>query len=305
MRLESAITDYLFSKYDLSPATRRWYEEKLRAFAAWASESANADDLEQVTSQLIRQYLASLWGSDSQYTHKPLSTYTVHGYAQVIKGFFSWCASEDLASEQIAKRVRLPRVEIKVIEVFTPAQIKQLYAACATEMTPALAARDKAVLSVLLDTGIRATELCGLTLDDLHLSIADSYLQVFGKGRKHREVGLGNTARLDVHRYLYRHRQAPPDERHAFVGRYQQPLTSSGLLQVIERLGMWAGIEGVRCSPHTFRHTYAVRYIAAGGDVYALSRLLGHTSVSVTENYLRAFRSKDARRGLSVLDNLK
>lgn len=304
MRLSVALDEYRFACLDLSPQTQRWYTEKLQMFRTWA-EGQGTSELEDVTPALVRRYLAHLRETSNPRTGKPLSTYTTHGYAQVIKGFLAWCAREELISEKVAKRIDLPRVETKVIEIFTPTQIKRLFVVTSKEITPALAARDKAVLSILLDTGIRASELCSLTLDNTHLTTTDAYLRVTGKGRKEREVGLGNEARTALHRYIVRHRDAPEGERHVFLSRKRGPLTVSGLDQIIYRLSEWAGIEGVRCSAHTFRHTYAINYLAAGGDVYKLSRLLGHTGVGVTENYLRAFRSKDARKGLSVLDSLK
>jgi site-specific recombinase XerD len=304
VRLSVALDEYRFATLDLSPKTQRWYGDKLTAFQTWAEENGTSE-LEDVTPALVRRYLAYLRGTSSQRTGKPLSSYTTHGYAQVIKGFLAWCAREELIPEKVAKRIDLPKVETKVIEIFSPAQLKRLFFVTSKEITPALATRDKAILCVLLDTGMRASELCGLTLDNTHLTTTDAYLKVLGKGRKEREVGLGNEARTALHRYITRHRDAPEGERHVFLSRKRGPLTVSGLDQIIYRLSEWAGIEGVRCSAHTFRHTYAIHYLASGGDVYKLSRLLGHTGVGITENYLRAFRSKDARKGLSVLDSLK
>lgn len=304
MRLSVALDEYGFACLDLSPKTQRWYTDKLTVFRAWAEEQGTTE-LEEITPATVRHFLAYLRTTPSARTGKLLSTYTTHGYVQVIKGFLAWCAREELIGERVAKRIDLPRVETKVIETFTTTQLKRLFAVTGKEMTVALAARDRAILCVLLDTGIRANELCSLTLDNLHISPTDAYMKVYGKGRKEREVGLGHESRASLHRYIVRHRDAPEEERHVFLSRKRQPLTVSGLDQIIYRLAEWAGIEGVRCSAHTFRHTYAVNYLAAGGDVYKLSRLLGHTSVSVTENYLRAFRSRDARKGLSVVDSMQ
>lgn len=81
----------------------------------------------------------------------------------------------------------------------------------------------------------------------------------------------------------------------------------SGLEQIIRPIGSRARIKGVRVSPHTFRHTYATLYLLNNnGDIYKLSRLMGHTSVKVTERYLGAIKAKQAREGgQSVLDQLK
>ena len=91
----------------------------------------------------------------------------------------------------------------------------------------------------------------------------------------------------------------------SIVGFKERQFTPKGLDDLLYRLRDRAGISGVRCSAHTFRHTYAFNFIKVGGDVLRLSRLLGHTSVLVTENYLRCFGSQDARGGLSVFDTLR
>ncbi len=305
MRLPDALTEYEYSILSRSPATQAWYLQKLQAFLAWCA-AHDLHELEALQAGHIRRYLATLASTPSEKTGRPLSTYTVHGYAQVIKGWLAWCQAEGLTERSAADRVDMPEVDEKVIETFTPAQVKALFAATIHAPTPRLEARDRAILAVLFDTGIRASELCGLTLDCVHLTPQEAYLKVLGKGRKEREVGLGKEARRDLHTFLYRYRHAPLDVPFVFLSRYGQPLNRNLLDQLFRRLGRAAKLKGVRCSPHTARHTYAVRYLEAGGDIYKLSRLLGHTSVKTTEIYLKAYRAKEARKGgLSVLDLLR
>ena len=168
-----------------------------------------------------------------------------------------------------------------------------------------MVARDKAILAVLLDTGIRAGELCGLMLDCVHITAKEGYLKVMGKGRKEREVPLGIKSRRLLHEYLKRFRPAVTDEDHAFLGHQHEPLSVNALDQMLYRLGRRAKIKGVRVSAHTWRHTFAINFLAQGGDVYVLSRLMGHESVQVTEVYLRAVQASQARKtSKSVLDNL-
>lgn len=304
MDLKEALNEYRFSILQLSPKTQGWYLQKLGVFVDWCAQQ-NKNTLEQLTAGDLRRFLAEARTRNNPQTGAALSSYTIHGYAQVIKGFLSWCAGEEMISERLAKRVEMPRVDVKVIETFTQEQIKRLFAACALAPTPALLARDRAILAVLLDTGIRASELCGLTLENVFLEPQEAFLRVFGKGRKEREIGLGKSARAALYRYITRYRKAPKEERHVFLTRLHEPLALGGLESLFYRLRDAAKITGVRCSPHTARHTFAVNYLAAGGDVYKLSRLLGHTSVTVTENYLRAYQARDARKdGLSVLDQM-
>lgn len=303
MELSQALNEYRYEVLHLSPKTQAWYLQKLGVFLEWGA-AQNKNTLEQLTSGDLRRFLAEARARNNPQTGAPLSSYTLHGYMQVVKGFLTWCADEDLVSERLAKRIEMPHIDVKVIEIFTPEQIKRLFAACAEERTLPLA-RDRAILSVLLDTGIRASELCGLTLENAFLEPQEAFLRVFGKGRKQREIGLGKTARAALYRYITRNRKAPKEERHVFLTRIHQPIALHGLEDLFYRLRDAASITGVRCSPHTARHTFAVNYLAAGGDVYKLSRLLGHTSVTVTEHYLRAYQARDARKdGLSVLDHL-
>ncbi len=133
----------------------------------------------------------------------------------------------------------------------------------------------------------------------------DPFIRVLGKGRKQREVGLGATSRKLLRVYIVRWRKADKAERHVFVNRMGEPMTPGGLNTMLYRLEQWSGVTGVRVSCHTFRHSYACAFLLQGGDVYRLSRLLGHTSIRVTERYLGAIQSRQARQGGSVLDRLK
>jgi integrase/recombinase XerD len=157
---------------------------------------------------------------------------------------------------------------------------------------------------VLVDTGIRAGELCGLQMNHVSLTPTDAHIKVFGKGDKWREVGMGERCRKELRRFVNKHRDAEKGtEATVFRTRRGEPLTERGLFGIIQRLGREAKITGVRCSPHTLRYTYAVASMRESGDIYRLSKLMGHTSIRITENYLKSFTQADARRGaVSPLD---
>lgn len=293
MTLKQLVDDYLSEcSITLAPTAMRWYEQKLGAFVVWAEDAP-------LTTHTINQFLTHLQATPSERTGLPLSSHTLHGYAQVVKSFTRWCVEQDLLEK--APRVKMPGVEQKVIEVFSEAQIKQMLQATHQEETPALAHRDRAVLLFLLDTGVRAAEACSLPLVDLHVEAG--WAKVLGKGRREREVSFGQATRVQLVRYLRRYRRG--DVPQVFTGKRGEALTPSGLDQLIYRLGDWAGIEGVRCSAHTFRHTFAVNFLTRGGDLYALSRLLGHSSVKTTEIYLRATTARQVRTAaLSLVDQM-
>ncbi len=137
------------------------------------------------------------------------------------------------------------------------------------------------------------------------MTVRDGFLRVLGKGRKQREVPIGVNARKMLHDYIRIAHTTEIGENHVFLGYRHEPLTVSALDQMLHRLKQRANITGIRVSAHSFRHTFAMNFLAQGGDVYVLSRLMGHESVQVTEVYLRSLRAEQARKSSkSVLDNL-
>jgi site-specific recombinase XerD len=305
MDVRSAVDAFLAAKYTCAASTRRGHAVRLGIFAAWCE--AHSLTLEQLTARALRQFVEDVGKRPGLKGSEHLASSTVHWYGASIKAFLTWCARdeefEDLVSTKTFARLPLPRADSTVIETFSVEQLQALLRATDKQL---YAQRDKAIVAVLLDTGIRAAELCGLVLKCVWLDTDDSYIRVVGKGRKEREVPLGRAARIALRRYITRYRH-PKDqaEQHVFIARGGTPLTVQGLRQVIEQLGERTRIRDVRVSPHTFRHTFAVQFLLNGGDIYKLSRLMGHTSVKITERYLQAVSAKQARSSNhSVLDNL-
>src|SRR5260221_9729170 len=136
---------------------------------------------------------------------------------RIIKAFLHWCVRQDLVSPGLLNKLEMPKVEQKVIEVFTPQQIAALFRACEEDELPWLVERNKAILAILLDTGIRASELTDLTLERVHIALDEAYLVVNGKGRKQREVGLGKKSRNLLHRFISRYRPNVPGDTHVFL----------------------------------------------------------------------------------------
>lgn len=303
MEVDTAVKEFLAAKRHLSPYTRRSYRQRLGVFADWCK--AQGLTMDSIQARSVRAFLEDVSKRHGR-QGTPIEASTLRVYATVIRTFLAWAAKEDdldiVISPTIAQRLSPIPVETKVIETFTAEQLQALFAACEQSMFPV---RDKAVLSVLIDTGARASEVVGLMLDSVWLEADDSYILVRGKGKKQREIALGRQARLALRRYITRHRKPKSStEQHVFLSRSGKPLQPRGLSQLLSALGRTAGVQGTH--PHRFRHHFACQYLLAGGDVYKLSRLMGHTSVKVTERYLSAVKAKQVRsNGYSVLDHLK
>jgi integrase/recombinase XerD len=98
-------------------------------------------------------------------------------------------------------------------------------------------------------------------------------------------------------KYIHKYRKpANPSELALFIGRRGEPLQYGGVKSILEDVKKASGIEGVRVSAHTFRHTFAKFYLERGGEVFKLSREMGHSTVQITEIYLKDYRSSEARR---------
>lgn len=146
--------------------------------------------------------------------------------------------------------------------------------------------RDTAIVLLLLDSGLRASELCQLRMNDLDLEVRRCY--VLGKGNKHRSVYFGRNTAKALWQYL--RTQEHGSDGFVFYGERGraalESLARDGLLKLIKRLGRMAGIKAVRCSPHSLRHTYTVSFLRAGGNVFMLREALGHTNLQMTQKYV-------------------
>lgn len=302
--LFEALEVYEVTVSNLSADTKAWYHSKLEIFANWCKDQGI--DLPDITPKTIITFLEYLQTRINPRSKKLITTDTLHGYIKVIRQFLTWCSDDEDYGQYVVKktvrRIALPKVEQKIIETFTTAEITAFFDAADKSNMPK---RDRAILSLLLDTGIRASELCTLTIENVHISREDAYIKVMGKGRKEREVSLGSKLRISLLRYLRADRKNANPGDVVFLTQRDEPMNRNTLNQLLYRLRDDAKVK-TRVSAHKWRHTFATRYLLTGGDVYKLSRIMGHTSVSTTERYVRSIQAKDARvGGKSVLDNLK
>jgi site-specific recombinase XerD len=159
----------------------------------------------------------------------------------------------------------------------------------------------------MLDTGMRVSELCGLTYQDI--SLQERKCSVLGKGNKRRTIPFGRRASQALNSYLAQEERQEDtslflSDRGMTAG---EGITSSGVLIMIRKLGRAAGVEVVRCSPHTFRHTFAVMFLRNGGNVFTLQQLLGHNRLDMTNRYVTLAQAdiENQHRQFSPADRMK
>jgi len=269
-------------------------------------------DVTRITQREIRAFILYLQQkrcfSGHRFNHaqdKHLSGHTINCYLRSTRIFFSWLVSEDIIGSNPFDRVKIPRSPRKVIPTFSDFQIQHLLSAIDTRTTEGY--RDYAIILILLDTGLRVSELSTLKLDNLWLE--DGMLKVWGKGNKERLIPIGKQVQRLLWRYINRYRPEPARANTDFLfltvdGR---PLTKDRAEKMMTYYGKKAGLAGIRCSPHTLRHTAAVTFLRNGGDVFSLQRMLGHSSLEMTRRYceLADMDVKRAHMIASPVDNLR
>jgi site-specific recombinase XerD len=233
-----------------------------------------------------------------------LSGHTINGYMRALQSFWSWLQREEFIQENPFTRLKIPRAPKKVIPTFSEEQLRQIFDAF--DIASPTGYRNYTIMLVLLDTGIRCSELTGLRLADVNLDTR--LLKVQGKGSKERLVPIGAKVQKAIWKYLSRYRPEPAILRYdqAFLTHDGHPLTKDRLEAIVERYGRKAGITGVRISPHTFRHTMAVTFLRNGRDVFSLQRILGHSQLEVLRGYVNLAQSDISRvhQRNSPADNL-
>ncbi len=229
----------------------------------------------------------------------PLSRQTVSTYLRAVNLCLKWARAE---GEPVPERAvaPLPRLPKTLPEVLSREQIAALEAACVTE-------RDRLLIRLLADTGLRNSELIGLRTGDLIQRTRGSFLRVRGKADRERQVPVMPRLASRVERYATKTRPADPGTDRLFVslrhsartGAYE-PLTPSGLQQVVRAAALRAGIRQ-RVHPHLFRHSFVTWALAKGVNPVQLAEVVGHTSLAMIQQVYSHLSPSDAYDAMSAV----
>jgi site-specific recombinase XerD len=296
------VADYLLScrARGLSLATiEHAYSFSLKEiFLPWC-RTADVTDVEQLTQRVLDRFTSHLL-DDGGRTGVPLSPHTRHTYIRHVKQLLAWAQREGETTSRA--QPQLPRLPRKVLDVLSRDEIAQLEGVATTE-------RDKLIVRVLADTGIRVGELCGLRIQSTIRHERGALLKVHGKSDKERLVPM----RPELARRLERHSKYRPADAHGdrlFVslrrgrnGEYD-PLTPSGVGSMLRGLAHRAGISK-RVHPHLFRHSFATEALRRGMNPIQLAQILGHEGLRMIDavySHLNVTDSYDAMMRMLATD---
>ena len=288
-----------------SPKTVEWYTDFLRRFLRFLRLRNLPCDLDGITRDHIRGFIRFLQvEARTPRSDKPLSPAIVQGYVRTLKAFFSWAAREGYLDANLMRRISVPKAPVKIVNTLELDQIHRLMDMCLR--ANGNSQRNQIIILMLLDSGLRVSELVNIEIEDVNLP--EGHVKIrHAKGARERFVPIGSVVQKHLWKYINLHRRPMTDRiTRLFLSETGLPLTRSGIQQMLRRCGKKAGINGVRCSPHTFRHTFAKRYLLNGGDIFSLQRILGHSSLASVRVYLNLVAAdvKKQHRRFSPVDNM-
>lgn len=278
---KKALCDYREGLHDYPEKTRTRRLSQLGHFATWCSGRGwEPSDLSLNELESYQAHLVESGGISG----RPLDPSTIKDYLVTLTGFFGWLVRQRRLLTNPAKDLVLPKNRHRIPRTLTVAQIERVMRQPDLE-TPA-GLRDRAILETLYATGIRASELAKLTVQDLDPSRGLVWIRQ-GKGRKDRLVPMTERAERWVEHYLVDVRAAwitGPDEGRLFIRPPSRPLKNTYLAKRVKTYLRKAGID-IDGACHLFRHSVATLMMENGADLSVIAEMLGHSSLESTQIY--------------------
>jgi len=283
---------YLALEKNASPHTCRCYRKDLEGFEDFLKSSGmylnpkGGVEIEKVDRMAIRKYMSFL--------HRKNKKSSIARKISTLRSFFKYLIREQIIPSNPAKSVSSPKVEktlpttLTVDEAFRLMESPQGIPEKSSEVSKQNGVRDRAILELLYSSGLRVSELVGLSLNQLDSDLG--IVRVMGKGRKERIVPVGGKA-IDALKSYLEGRGGSAGENPVFINSSGGRLTARTVGRLVKKYTRHSGIFR-KVSPHSLRHTFATHLLDAGADIREIQEMLGHSSLSTTQRYTHVSMGK-------------
>lgn len=269
-----------------SEKTIKWYNDVLRLLEGFLETEGLSTFIDDVGEPEVRAFIHHLQNKtkwvrrNGRAVTERLSSEGVQNRLRALKAFFNWLHQQGYTEEHRLAGMKNIRVQKKVVEVLTDEEIGKILATC--DVREHRGARTHAIVTLMLDTGLRFSEV--ITLEEAQVDIDNGCLKVLGKGNKERMVPFGSASQKTLWRYHKLFRPEPIDTDSFFLTEEGYQFTQDGFKSLFRRLAQRSGTP--RLHAHLLRHTFATKYLMAGGDIFSLQQILGHTSLEMVRRYV-------------------
>ncbi|WP_404292633.1 tyrosine-type recombinase/integrase [Cytobacillus kochii] len=268
-----------------SKRTIATYIYNIDQLMAYLVEHHKISEIEDISTVHIKRFVQQQLenGNKSNYINTIIKS---------LRAFYNYLVNEEYVSHNIAERVKFLKEEKVIIQTFTDKEVAAMIASY--DFKTYLNARNKVIIAMFVDTGIRMSELINLQSDWLN----ETNIKVLGKGAKWRYVPMS----LMLKKYMIRYdrlkegyfKKKHLEHGNYFLSRSGRPLTSVQIQNIVRAAGMKANVrEEIRCSPHTLRHYSIQSNLRNGLDLYSCSRIAGHESIQITKRYLMGIETEN------------
>jgi integrase/recombinase XerC len=274
--------EFAQSLTSVGDATRVAYTRDVTAFVEWAARGSITTPV-QVTRTHLRRYLAAM-------STRALSKRTMARTVSSLRRYFGFLHRRGLIAADPTVRLAAPSGEGRLPRVLNPSELESILDTppARSEPDPLLDVRDQAVLELLYGSGLRVSEVCSLTDDQI--DPGRRLVRVWGKGGKERMVPISESAAITVRHWLTSRHAFPnhpdTDPRRVFRNARGRPLTPRDVRRLLDRRA------SSPTHPHALRHTFATHLLEGGADLRVVQELLGHADLATTQHYTHVTRDR-------------
>ncbi len=262
---------------NLTQRTIETYDRYLKSLERYLLSVGHSTLVTEIDKALLENYILTLKDVAK------LSPYTVNSAIRHLKVFFSFLVENEVIEVSPMAKIKKLRIDEEPPQSFSDEQVMILLKQ--PDKSTFTGYRDYLMMSMLLGTGMRISELLNLRVGDINLK-EGSILIRLAKARRSRVVGIPKAIRSEIERYFKLCFDKISPEMFVFQTIDGRQMNVRLAESRIKSYGQKAKIRGIRCSPHTFRRTFAINYLKNGGSTASLRRQLGHSSIQTVERYL-------------------